>query len=204
MSQAAVASFFSYSYSKIEAFIVCIVSRRPFLVLVSHRASGAGRWKKSYSRSLPFGYRMMHRRRRPGAASPPSPTALSRTACPTVNDVVVVVFVVVLTLNRSFYRTTSAVHPASVLILYPREIQIMWSQTVRPRIKCESSIFAAPKEQQPLPSRCNTVTPDRPRLKKEEKKLHPALVQREMLPTVHQRAYVDDSSYGYPAARVSS
>ena len=39
---------------------------------------------------------------------------------------------VVFTLNRSFYPTTS-VHPASVLILHPREIQIMWSQTVRQR-----------------------------------------------------------------------
>ena len=37
---------------------------------------------------------------------------------------------VVFTLNRSFYPTTS-VHPVSALILHPREIQIMWSQTVR-------------------------------------------------------------------------
>ena len=41
--------------------------------------------------------------------------------------------VVVFTLNCSFYPTTSAAHPVSVLILYPREIQIMWSQTVRQR-----------------------------------------------------------------------
>ena len=34
-------------------------------------------------------------------------------------------------LNRSFYSTTSAVPPVSFLILYPREIQILWSQTVR-------------------------------------------------------------------------
>ena len=33
----------------------------------------------------------------------------------------------VFTLNRSFYSTTS-VHPVSVLILHPEEIQIMWSQ----------------------------------------------------------------------------
>ena len=39
--------------------------------------------------------------------------------------------VVVFTLNRSFYPTTSAVPPVSFLILHPREIQIMWSQTVR-------------------------------------------------------------------------
>ena len=40
---------------------------------------------------------------------------------------------VVFTLNRSFYPTTSVVHPVSVLIFHPtrREIQTMWSQTVR-------------------------------------------------------------------------
>ena len=36
------------------------------------------------------------------------------------------------TLNRSFYPTTS-VHPVSVLILHAREIQVLWSQTVRQR-----------------------------------------------------------------------
>ena len=40
-----------------------------------------------------------------------------------------VVVVVVFTSNRSFYPTTSAVHPVSFLILHPREIQTMWSQT---------------------------------------------------------------------------
>ena len=35
-------------------------------------------------------------------------------------------------LHRSFYPTSS-VHPVSVLILHPREIQIMWSQTVKQR-----------------------------------------------------------------------
>ena len=39
---------------------------------------------------------------------------------------------VVFTLNRSFYPTTS-VHPVSVLIVHPREIEIMWSHTVRQR-----------------------------------------------------------------------
>ena len=43
--------------------------------------------------------------------------------------VVVVVVVVVFELNRSFYSTTSAVPPVSFLILHPREIQIMWSDT---------------------------------------------------------------------------
>ena len=43
------------------------------------------------------------------------------------------VVVVVFTLNRSFYPTTSAVPPVSFLILHPREIQIMWSQTLRDR-----------------------------------------------------------------------
>ena len=33
---------------------------------------------------------------------------------------------VVFTLNRSFYSTS--VHPVSVLILHPREMQILWSQ----------------------------------------------------------------------------
>ena len=37
--------------------------------------------------------------------------------------VVVVVVVAVFTINRSFYPTTSAPHPVSVLILYPREIK---------------------------------------------------------------------------------
>ena len=37
-------------------------------------------------------------------------------------------FVVVFTLNRSFYPTTSAVPPVSFVILHPRGIQIMWSQ----------------------------------------------------------------------------
>ena len=37
-------------------------------------------------------------------------------------------YCVVFTLNRSFYSTTS-VHTVSVLILHPREVQIMWSQT---------------------------------------------------------------------------
>ena len=45
---------------------------------------------------------------------------------------VVVDVVLVLTLNRSFYPTTSAaVRPVSALILHPRELQIMWPQTVR-------------------------------------------------------------------------
>ena len=43
----------------------------------------------------------------------------------------IVVVVFVFTLNRYFYRTTSAVPPVSFLILHPREIQILWSQTVR-------------------------------------------------------------------------
>ena len=33
--------------------------------------------------------------------------------------------------NRSFYPTTSAVHPVSVLILHHREIRILWSQWER-------------------------------------------------------------------------
>ena len=37
---------------------------------------------------------------------------------------------VAFTLNRSFYSTTS-VHLVSVLILHHREIQVLWSQTVR-------------------------------------------------------------------------
>ena len=43
----------------------------------------------------------------------------------------VVVVVVVFTLNRSFYLTTSAVHPVSVLILHPTEIQVLWSHAVK-------------------------------------------------------------------------
>ena len=36
---------------------------------------------------------------------------------------------VVFTLNRSFYPTISAVPPVSFLILHPREIQILWSDS---------------------------------------------------------------------------
>ena len=43
-----------------------------------------------------------------------------------------VVGVVVFTLNRPFYPASS-VHPVSVLIPYPRETLILWSQTVRQR-----------------------------------------------------------------------
>ena len=48
--------------------------------------------------------------------------------------------VVVFTLNRSFYSTTSAVPPVSFLILHPREIQILWSQWDRekPKVAKES------------------------------------------------------------------
>ena len=41
---------------------------------------------------------------------------------------------VVFILNRSFYPSTS-VHPVSVLILHPREIQITWSQTETEKTK---------------------------------------------------------------------
>ena len=53
---------------------------------------------------------------------------------------VVVVVVVVFTFNRSFYPTTSAVPPVSFLILHPREIQILWSQTEteKPNVAKES------------------------------------------------------------------
>ena len=47
-----------------------------------------------------------------------------------VVDVTVPV-VVVFTLDRSFYPTSSAVPTASFLILHPREIQIMRSKTMR-------------------------------------------------------------------------
>ena len=43
-----------------------------------------------------------------------------------------VVVVVVFTLNRPFYPASS-VHPVSVLIPFPREILLLWSQTVRQR-----------------------------------------------------------------------
>ena len=49
------------------------------------------------------------------------------------------VFAVVFTLNRSFYPTTSAVPPVSFLILHPREIQIMWSQTETEKTNAEES-----------------------------------------------------------------
>ena len=39
----------------------------------------------------------------------------------------------VFALSRSFYPMTS-VHPVSVLVLHPREIQNLWSQTVRQSI----------------------------------------------------------------------
>ena len=46
---------------------------------------------------------------------------------------VVVVVVVVFTLNRSFYPTIRAVPPVSFLTLHPKEIQSIWSRTVRQR-----------------------------------------------------------------------
>ena len=49
-------------------------------------------------------------------------------ACSTVH-----VDVVVFSFNRSFYPTTSAVPPVSFLIIHPREIKTLWSQTVRQR-----------------------------------------------------------------------
>ena len=60
-------------------------------------------------------------------------SAYSYTSKYTIQSVVVVVAVVVFTLNRSFHPTTSAVPPVSFLILHPREIQILWSRTVRQR-----------------------------------------------------------------------
>ena len=57
---------------------------------------------------------------------------LLKEACWSLVPVVVVV-VVFFTLNRSFYPTTSSVPAVSFLILHPREIQIMGSQTVRKR-----------------------------------------------------------------------
>ena len=45
----------------------------------------------------------------------------------------IILLCVVFTLNRSFYSTS--VHPVSVLILHPREIQILWSncETEKPK-----------------------------------------------------------------------
>ena len=57
------------------------------------------------------------------------------------------VVVVVFTLNRRFYPASS-VHPVSVLIPYPDEILILWSQTVRQRKtknKTESQIPVSSK-----------------------------------------------------------
>ena len=45
--------------------------------------------------------------------------------------VVVVGVVVVFTLNPSFYPTTSVIHPVSVLIIHPRKIEILLSQTAK-------------------------------------------------------------------------
>ena len=47
----------------------------------------------------------------------------------------IITAVVVFTVNLSFYYPISAVHPVSVLVIHPREIQIMWSQTVREKTK---------------------------------------------------------------------
>ena len=63
----------------------------------------------------------------------------------------VVFVVVVFTLNRSLYPTTSAVPPESFLILHAREIQTLWSHTVgqrktkrRERIKVGKSSASVP------------------------------------------------------------
>ena len=52
----------------------------------------------------------------------------------------VAVVVVVFTLNRSFYPT-SAVPPVSVLILYAREIQIVWSLSLWEKTQKKSRII---------------------------------------------------------------
>ena len=47
---------------------------------------------------------------------------------------------VVFTSNRPFYP--ASVHPVSVLIPYPRELLILWSQTVRQRMTKKHKIIA--------------------------------------------------------------
>ena len=47
----------------------------------------------------------------------------------------------VFAVNRSFYPTTSPVHPVSVLILHPTEIQILWSQTAAVGEKTKEKIL---------------------------------------------------------------
>ena len=68
----------------------------------------------------------------------------------TVVVVAVVVFVV-FTLNRTFYPTTSAVHPVSVLILHPREIQIMRSQTETEKKKRNRELFKVSQSDADVP-----------------------------------------------------
>ena len=75
--------------------------------------------------------------------------------------IVVVIVVVVFTLNRSFYPTTLAVPPVSVLFPHPREIHILWSdseaeKTKRSRFnvgKARASVPDTRAQQQKIPPR---------------------------------------------------
>ena len=68
----------------------------------------------------------------PQRARTPSPEKNHRICfCFSCEAAIVVVFVV-FTSSLPFYPTSS-VHPVSVLIPYPREIVILWSQTLRQR-----------------------------------------------------------------------
>ena len=83
--------------------------------------------------------------------------------------IVRLVVVVVFTLNRSFYHTTSAVPPVSFLIPHPREIQVLWSQTVRQR-KTKRSIIKVGKSSASVPGTRAQQKKRHPRNKSYEKK----------------------------------
>ena len=82
---------------------------------------------------------------------------------------VVVAVVFVFTLNRPFYPASS-VQPVSVVIPYPREIPILWSQTVRRRKTKKYKMVANSSVKHvecQRPGYENTTTQARPEIKTE-------------------------------------
>ena len=86
------------------------------------------------------------------------------------NDIHGLVVVVVFKLNRSFYPTTSAVPPVSFLILRPREIQILLSQTVRQRKTKRYRIKVGKSSASVQGTRAQQQQKSHPRNKRYEKK----------------------------------
>ena len=115
----------------------------PVSVLILHPTRGKiqALWSQNYDTET------LHRNVVKGVGSAMScyrPGYDRRNICTPASQVIVVVF----TSNRSLYPKTLAVPPLSVLVLHHREIQIMWSQTVR-----KINLLRYPLSTLPYPSR---------------------------------------------------